>query len=63
MQVLTALQCSRLIVGNCNPFVVDCIELCRLLEAQWQQQWGSTGAGDRGHLLAASAAGAVPLCH
>jgi hypothetical protein len=45
--------------------LMDCMQLCRLVEAQWQQQWGHQlgSSTDRGHLLAASAAEALPLSH
>ena len=57
------MQCTRLLLGfNGRSYLMDCMQLCRLVEAQWQQQYGNcASAADRGHLLAASAAEAVPL--
>jgi hypothetical protein len=63
VQVITPLQCTRLLLGfDGKSYLMDCMQLCRLVEAQWQQQWGNcASAADRGHLLAASAAEALPV--
>ena len=63
LQALTPLQCTRLFLGfSGNPYLMDCMQLCHLVETQWQQQWGNcASAADKGHLLAASAAEGVPL--
>ena len=62
--MLTPLQSSRLLLGlGCNSNLMDGMQqLCQVVEAQWQQQWGQIGSSaDRGHLLAASSAEAVLL--
>jgi hypothetical protein len=64
MQVLTPLQCTRLLLGSSGrSFLMDCMQLCRLVEAQWQQHWSNQlgSSTDRGHLLAASAAEALSV--
>ena len=57
LQVFTPLQCTRLLLGSdSKSYLMDVVQFCQLLDAQWQQQWGTyPSAADRGHLLASAA--------